>query len=1126
MLSCEALEPKQLLAADVAVQFSNQVLDATSPVTVAIEGKFDLSEVSGTVVQMATNAPVAEPNVYVALFDDAGQVPTGGRTTPDTVQNFLSYVNSSAYDNSLFHRSVSGFVLQGGGFTAPTIAADQPGSDPTPIVAGAVVQNEPGNSNVFGTIAMAKLGDLPDSATNQFFFNMADNEFLDTQNGGFTTFGEVLGSGMTAISTMNGALTYDATEYYFNSALSELPLYNINTDNIVQVQDFVKINTVDVVSESDLMTYQVTTSDTSKLTASFDSNGDLVLTPLGTSDNPVVVTVTATSILDNSTASDTFSVTLGGQAGPTITPIESLGSTVLGKDATGKLYAGVQAISYEGQHLTETRFAAFTPLAVEDFGSNGGKQMLFEKIDGSYSLWGMTSSWAYQSNIIIGAGDTSAINAALVKFGLADPAPTLTAIEAVGNTVLNQDQDGNFYADNSAITFLSNSETVQLNAAIYNPLEVIAVDDFGADGGKQLVFKVGTTAIYVWALDSNWQRDTSGTQIIHFSDSSGIETQEVRFGIDINGGGIGSPLSPVESQGSVILQQSGSGALFAGTDAITYLRNGVVAQLTTSSFGSLQVLAVDDFGGDGGKQLVFKAGTTEIYVWALDSNWQRDTSGTQIIRFSDSSGIETQEVRFDIDINGSGIGSQYTPVESQGAVALQRNDAGALFAGTQPITHLKNGVVTQLTTSSFSGLQIIAVDDFGENGGKQLVFKATNEVYTWTLDANWQRDTGVSSEVLRLNDLSSIDTKETAFGIDINGAGVGEHFIDVETEGSTRLRKSSGAGAIYADDQPITQMRNGAPVQIKTSDYANLDIVAVEDLGVNGKQLLFKASAELYIWRLDVNWQRDTGVSPEVLRLNDLSSIDTKETAFGIDINGAGVGEHFIDVETEGSTRLRKSSVTGVIYADDQPLTQMRDGAPVQIKTSDYANLDIVAVEDLGANGKQLVFKASAELYIWTLDVNWQRDTDVSPEIIRLNDSAAIDARELAFGTDFNGGGVGSVLSDIETAGSTLLQQNLAGALFASGSPIMYLRSGVLTQLTTSTYGNSIQVVAIEDLGAGNGGKQLVFDAGSKLYFWTMTAGWQRDTSTTEILALSDTDEVRAREILFGVDFDGGGIGS
>ena len=225
-LSCETLEPKQLLAADVAVQFSNQVLDTTSPVTVAIEGKFDLTEVSGTVVQMVTNAPVAEPNVYVALYDDVDQAPTDCRTTPLTVQNFLSYVNSSAYDNSMFHRSVSGFVLQGGGFNAPTVAADQPGSDPTSIVSGPAVQNEPGNSNVFGTIAMARLGADPDtgqsnvnSATNQFFFNMDDNEFLDSQNEGFTVFGEVLGSGMSAISAMNAALTYDATEYYFNTAM-------------------------------------------------------------------------------------------------------------------------------------------------------------------------------------------------------------------------------------------------------------------------------------------------------------------------------------------------------------------------------------------------------------------------------------------------------------------------------------------------------------------------------------------------------------------------------------------------------------------------------------------------------------------------------------------------------------------------------------------------------------------------------------------------------------------------------------------------------------------------------------------------------------------------------------------
>ena len=1010
-LSCETLEPKQLLAADVAVQFTDQVFDTTDPLTVAIEGKFQDTTVSGTVVKFETNAPLADDDFYVELTSN----------TPLTNANFLSYVNSGAYDNSEFHRSVSDFVIQGGGFKHPTVAADQPGSDPVAIPTTGTVQNEPGNLNTRGTIAMAKLGGQPDSATSQFFFNLSDNSFLDSDNGGYTQFGSVLGSGMTVVDTMGSALTYDATTYYSNTALSDLPLWNINQDNIVRPQDFVQIENADVVTESALFTYQVTSSDSAKLAASFDGNGNLVLTPVGSATGSVDVTVTATSRLDNSTASDTFSVSLNG-GGPV--------------------------------------------------------------------------------------------------------GPVLTAIESAGNTILNQDQDGKLYADNSAITFLSNSQTVQLNAATYDPLEVIAVDDFGGDGGKQLVFKAGTTAIYVWALDSNWQRDTSSTQIIRFGDASGIEAQEVRFGIDINGGGIGSPLSPVESQGSVILQQSGSGALFAGTDAITYLKNGVVNQLTTSSFGSLQVLAVDDFGGDGGKQLVFKAGTTEIYVWALDSNWQRDTSSTQIIRFGDASGIEAQEVRFGIDINGGGIGSPLSPVESQGSVILQQSGSGALFAGTDAITYLKNGVVNQLTTSSFGSLQVLAVDDFGGDGGKQLVFKAgTTAIYVWALDSNWQRDTS-STQIIRFGDASGIEAQEVRFGIDINGSGIGSQYIPVESQGAVALQRND-TGALFAGTQPITHLKNGIVTQLTTSSFSGLQIIAVDDLGENGgKQLVFKAPNEVYTWTLDANWQRDTGASPEVLRLDDLSSIDTKETTFGIDINGAGVGEHFVDVETEGSTRLRKSSGTGVIYADDQPITQMRNGAPVQIKTSDYANLNIVAVEDLGANGKQLVFKASAELYIWTLDVNWQRDTDVSPEIIRLSDSAAIDERELAFGTDFNGGGVGSVLSDIETAGSTLLQQNLAGALFASGSPIMYLRSGVLTQLTTSTYGNSIQVVAVEDLGAGNGGKQLVFAAGSKLYFWTMTDGWQRDTSTTEILAVSDTDEVRAREILFGADFDGGGIGS
>ena len=94
---------------------------------------------------------------------------------------------------SIFHRSIANFVIQGGGYR---IKSGTLGTVPE----GPAVKNEPhpGNpGNIFGTIAMAKLGGDPNSATNQWFFNLGDNRVapndlgLDTQNGGFTVFGKV-----------------------------------------------------------------------------------------------------------------------------------------------------------------------------------------------------------------------------------------------------------------------------------------------------------------------------------------------------------------------------------------------------------------------------------------------------------------------------------------------------------------------------------------------------------------------------------------------------------------------------------------------------------------------------------------------------------------------------------------------------------------------------------------------------------------------------------------------------------------------------------------------------------------------------------------------------------------------
>jgi cyclophilin family peptidyl-prolyl cis-trans isomerase len=135
-------------------------------------------------------------NIDVRLYDSA---------TPLTVANFLGYANDNRYDGTFIHRSPPGFVVQGGGFyfTPPNSVSPvvDPANPDPPVL------NEPGISNKRGTIAMAKLGNNPNSATSQWFFNVGDNSgppaALDTQNGGFTVFGRVVGGGMSVVDAID-----------------------------------------------------------------------------------------------------------------------------------------------------------------------------------------------------------------------------------------------------------------------------------------------------------------------------------------------------------------------------------------------------------------------------------------------------------------------------------------------------------------------------------------------------------------------------------------------------------------------------------------------------------------------------------------------------------------------------------------------------------------------------------------------------------------------------------------------------------------------------------------------------------------------------------------------------------
>ena len=288
----QPLEARQMLAATVIDDFDDITVSTNSPGTViALAPRITDPALNGNIIKFASNMG----DLYVQLYNE---------TTPLTVANFMQYVNSAAgngfsYNDTIIHRRATNFVIQGGGYRyvgGETVV--------TSISQFPPVANEfhPG-TNLRGTISMAKLGDNPNSATNQWFFNLADNtSTLDTQNGGFTAFGRVLGSGMTIVDAMAAVPIFNA-----GSPFDTLPLRNYTDGAPYLRENFVIFNTITLTSR---MTYSVSVGDPTKVSAQI-IDGNLSLSYLANATGTTTVTVTGTSRDGGDPISDTFTVSIG-----------------------------------------------------------------------------------------------------------------------------------------------------------------------------------------------------------------------------------------------------------------------------------------------------------------------------------------------------------------------------------------------------------------------------------------------------------------------------------------------------------------------------------------------------------------------------------------------------------------------------------------------------------------------------------------------------------------------------------------------------------------------------------------------------------------------------------------------
>ena len=288
----------------MASGFDNISLKPSEKAILKLPKKFGASDAKGAVVEFQTNSPVGEKAFYLELFNKKGSAEILAKAT---VKNFLKYVKGDLYDGSIFHRSVPGFVLQGGGFSAPVVSSSE-GGMPEIISNFGTVKNQPGNSNIKGTVAMAKIGGQPNSATNQWFVNLNDNLNLDSQNQGFTVFGKILGNGMDVVEDLASAPVFN-----FGGVVSQLPLWNPPEDVLgVRPADYLTIDSARQLSaKKQPFSLSAESSDEDLLTVSITKKQRIKLRAVSGATGTAEVNIRSVSLIDGTVNEDSFDVLIG-----------------------------------------------------------------------------------------------------------------------------------------------------------------------------------------------------------------------------------------------------------------------------------------------------------------------------------------------------------------------------------------------------------------------------------------------------------------------------------------------------------------------------------------------------------------------------------------------------------------------------------------------------------------------------------------------------------------------------------------------------------------------------------------------------------------------------------------------
>ena len=420
---------------------------------------------------------------------------------------------------------------------------------------------------------------------------------------------------------------------------------------------------------------------------------------------------------------------MGGQAGPTITPIESLGSTVLGKDADGKLYANSETINRNSQHwnVDSSSFYGYSPVAVENDASTS-TNLLLQDNDGYSWVWELDQNWNFTGTRGVYSDSTIASYnfETLFNYDIDDDGnvglPPLEAIESSGSITLNKDSQGRIYADTTPITRAGKQLTDTYKQSYGYTISAAET----ANGLNRIYLK--HTNGYIWEMqfDSSWSyQQTTG---VHDDGTTGFFDAETFFNSDINEDGItGIPArQTLESTGRVAVEYGEDGILWID-GRYKVIRNNDALRMT--SYSSLNYTPAYAETVQGTPKVVLKNDAGYVWVWTLDASWKYQ-SGT--VYDPDTTGFLDSELDFGGDLDGNGdFGAS---IEAGGTVKLARHSNGFLYAQGKPLKRYNNQV--NENSYSSSGYSIVAAETVnGQN--RVLAENSGGYLWVWNMNEDW-----------------------------------------------------------------------------------------------------------------------------------------------------------------------------------------------------------------------------------------------------------------------------------------------------------------------------------------------------------------------------------------------------